>query len=288
VAGVTPSDPPGQKAAVRDFFNDGAESWQDRYARADFESVSYQDRMGVALGFLARHVRPGAKVLDAGCGAGVQAAAMQALGYRVVACDLAPEMARKASASIRSGTDGGGGRALVADLDCSPFRPGTFDAAMSLGVIGYASDPDALLRSLRAALKPGGVLVISTAGERLLLWRLSNALSWLPDRLYGWVKHTLLRRERTGPGYDLGFYKDHYRYTTAPAFDRFLAAGGFTKLDSTGVNYGRLHFMGLHPWPEALEVALSRLVGLLARRGPLRFLQRYARIYVTCVVRDGS
>lgn len=283
---MTLSDPPGQKAAVRDFFNDGAESWQARYARRDFESVSYQDRMAVALEFLRRHVAPGATVLDAGCGVGLQAAAIQDLGYRVVACDLAPEMARKARANIR-GAGGGTARTLVADLDRSPFRPGAFDAAVSLGVIGYANDPGALLAALRGALKPGGVLVISTAGERLLLGRLSNALSWLPDHLYAWVKHTVLRRPGAPPGYDPGFYQDHYRYTTARAFDRFLAGGGFTKRDGAGVNYGRLHFMGLHPWPEAVDVAVSRLVGLLARRGPLRFLQGYARIYVTCWVRDG-
>lgn len=281
---MTVSDRPGQKAAVRDFFHEGAESWQARYARRDFESVSYQDRMAVALAFLKRHVRPGATVLDAGCGAGVLAAAMQALGYRVVACDLAPDMARTARANLRG--EGAPARTLVADLDRSPFRPGTFDAAVSLGVIGYATHPDGLLAGLRGALKPGGVLVISTAGERLLLGRLANAVSALPDRLYAWVKTRVLRKAGAPRHHEAGFYLDHYRYTTAPDFDRFLAGGGFTKRDGAGVNYGRLHFMGLHPWPEALDVAVTRLVGWAARRGPLRFLQRYARIYVTCVVKD--
>jgi len=268
-----------QKDAVQDFFHQTATSWQERYAKRDFESVSYQDRMRVALELLRRHGPGSGLVLDAGCGAGLQAAAIQASGYRVIACDIAPDMARLAHSNLTAG----GGRALVADVDTAPFRDAVFDVVVALGVIGYAKDWDSWLAAVRRVLKPGGLLVISMASERLLLRKVSDIVSAVPDRAYIWLKRAVSRRPVPSTANDPGFYKQHYRYTTAREFDAFLKRHGFHKRGSGGVNYGQLHFMGKRLFPDRLDVALTRTVESLSRVAPLRFLQGHARIYVTAV-----
>ncbi len=275
-----PNTKPDHKGSVQDFFNDGADSWEARYGKSDFESISYQDRMHATLTLLEARGGGQLTLLDAGCGAGLQSAAMEQRGHRVFACDIAHKMAKKARANL---TDGHG-RVLVSDLENIPFAPGSFDAVVILGVIGYSKHPERLLGAVRSVLKDDGVLVISTANETLLLTRASDWLSYLPDRIYLGLKR-LLTGKRPRPADDASFYTDHYHYTSAPAFDRQIAAGGFVKRGGIGVNYGRIHFMGKRPLSERADIALSRLIARLACVPPFGFLQRGARIYVTCFVK---
>lgn len=276
-----PNTKPDHKGSVQDFFNDGADSWEARYGQSDFESISYQDRMHATLTLLEAHGGGQLTLLDAGCGAGLQSAAMEQAGHRVFACDIAPQMAKKARANLKDGH----GRVLVSDLEHIPFAPGSFDAVVILGVIGYSKHPERLLGAARTVLKDNGVLVISTANETLLLTRLSDLISYLPDRIYLGIRR-LFTSKRPLPIEQGGFYKGHYNYTTAPDFDRQITAGGFLKRGGIGVNYGRIHLMGKRPLSERTDVALSRLVSRLACVPPFRFLQRYARIYVTCFIKN--
>ena len=284
---VTPPVPDPEtdtrKDAVQDFFHQTAKSWQERYARRDFESVSYQDRTRVALDLLRRHGPGSGFVLDAGCGAGLQAVAIQAAGYRVVACDIAQDMVRLAQTNLTAA----GGRALVADVDAAPFRDAVFDVVVALGVIGYAKDWDRWMASVHRVLKPGGLLVISMASEQLLLRNVSDVVSAVPDRAYTWLKRVMTRQPPPAAANDPGFYKQHYTYTTAREFDAFLKRHGFDKRGSAGVNYGQLHFMGKRLFPERVDVALTHTVERLARAAPLRVLQGQARIYVTALKKPG-
>jgi len=114
---------------------------------------------------LAR-LRPGWRVLDAGCGAGaVLGRAAQAVspGGTVTGIDLAPAMlARAARKAGRAGL-----RRSVTLIRCDaadpPFGPVSFDAILASLIFYLLPDPAAALVRWRELLVPGGTLAFSRA-----------------------------------------------------------------------------------------------------------------------------
>lgn len=110
-------------------------------------------------------LRPGLRVLDAGCGAGrltIPAAGSVGPGGEVVALDLQPGMlkkleqrAAKAGAKNIRMIQGGIGQGLL--------EAGAFDRAFLSYVLGEIPEQDrkAGMEELYSALKPGGVLLIA-------------------------------------------------------------------------------------------------------------------------------
>jgi SAM-dependent methyltransferase len=101
----------------------------------------------------------GRRVLDAGCAAGALSAHLVARGARVTGIDVTPAMVDHARAR---GLDGA--TFAVADLaDLPDPLPGApFDLVAASLVLHYLRDWAAPLRALRAALAPGGRIVVST------------------------------------------------------------------------------------------------------------------------------
>jgi SAM-dependent methyltransferase len=100
-------------------------------------------------------LQAGDRVLDVGCGPGRHAKAFRDRGMEVVGLDI----------STRFLQDAGPGRWVRADARELPFRPRTFDAAISLcqggfGLLGGDDDPS-VLEEMAAVLKPGGRIAIS-------------------------------------------------------------------------------------------------------------------------------
>lgn len=101
------------------------------------------------------------RVLDVACGAGTQAIALAERGYEVVAADISPAMLAEARRHARE-------RRLAlrwccADFRALPFGPGRFDAVLCCGSsLAHCLTEAQLARALggmRAALRPGGILV---------------------------------------------------------------------------------------------------------------------------------
>lgn len=99
-------------------------------------------------------------VLDVGCSRGQFVAAAIAAGYRAEGVEPAPriaEAARAAGVPVRTGL-----------LEEQKFPDATFDALTLFEVIEHLREPMPLLAECRRVLKPGGILLVSTA----------NAESW--------------------------------------------------------------------------------------------------------------
>lgn len=107
--------------------------------------------------------RPGARVLDVGCGSGVLALAALALGAAgAVACDLDPIAARETRENAAANRLG---PLLVFTGSLAALAPGRF-ALVVANMIRRELTP--LLAGLAARIAPGGALVLSglLAGER--------------------------------------------------------------------------------------------------------------------------
>ncbi|MFT4037198.1 MAG: methyltransferase domain-containing protein [Thermomicrobiales bacterium] len=137
-----------------------AAAWDSRSAEnalaADREADL--DRVWAALG-----LQPGAHLLDAGCGSGQFALALAARGARVTAVDLSPEM-------IRLGRGNAASRPelpvqwLVAPLDALPLETHSVDAVHARMVLPFVPDIPAALAEIGRVLRPGGRVLVSTAG----------------------------------------------------------------------------------------------------------------------------
>ena len=102
-------------------------------------------------------VKPGARVLEAGCGPGCFTVAAHALGYRAEGLDWSADTIvhlRRLFQSIPW---------HVGDVRQLQFESEAFDAVYSPGVCEHFEEgPTAVLEETRRVLRPGGIAVVST------------------------------------------------------------------------------------------------------------------------------
>ncbi len=107
--------------------------------------------------FLLRHLPSNCHdVLEIGCGTGAFARRLAERSQQVLALDLSPEMiriARERSAQFPNI------EFQLADVRDSPFHIGSFDCIASIATLHHLPFPEMLLK-MKAALKPGGVLLV--------------------------------------------------------------------------------------------------------------------------------
>ncbi|MFJ3581918.1 class I SAM-dependent methyltransferase [Streptomyces sp. NPDC090127] len=135
---------------VQEFFGPRAAGWDSRFP---------DDGPAYAAAVAELGLRPGASVLDAGCGTGRALPALRAAvgpAGTVVGVDLTPEMLAEA---VRAGRDGTGAL-LRTDVARLPLRGGTLDAVFGAGLVSHLADPAAGLRELARVVRPGGRLAL--------------------------------------------------------------------------------------------------------------------------------
>jgi SAM-dependent methyltransferase len=109
-----------------------------------------------------RHVplRPGARVLDAGCGSGAMARLMAGACPEAAVTGLDRRPAYLAFAADRAEAEGLANVEFVAgDLFALPFADASFDVVWTKYVLQWLAEPTAALAELKRVLRPGGVLV---------------------------------------------------------------------------------------------------------------------------------
>jgi predicted TPR repeat methyltransferase len=156
------------------------QTWTDTYDR-DTLALGYCLPF-VITAWLARYVRTqDSEILDAGCGTGLSASLLNALGYnRICGLDFSDKMLAAAAAR-------GGYRQLVkAELGhVLPFEDGRFAAFISTGVFTAGHAPASSLFELVRILKPGGFAVFTVRDSifdqgsfRVVFSELENRGSW--------------------------------------------------------------------------------------------------------------
>ncbi|MFC6085342.1 class I SAM-dependent methyltransferase [Sphaerisporangium aureirubrum] len=153
---------------TREFFAARAADWDERFPGDGPAFAAAVERLGL---------RPGAAVLDAGCGTGRAFAPLRAAvgpGGRVVGVDVTPEMVR----SARDRGRGELGLLVVADVALLPLGDGAVDGVLAAGLISHLPDPRAVLAELARVTVAGGRLALfHPVGRAVLAARRGRVLT---------------------------------------------------------------------------------------------------------------
>uniref|UniRef100_A0AAU2JLM6 Methyltransferase domain-containing protein n=1 Tax=Streptomyces sp. NBC_00049 TaxID=2903617 RepID=A0AAU2JLM6_9ACTN len=179
---------------VQEFFGARAADWDRKFP---------DDGPAFTTAVAEFGLRPGDRVLDAGCGTGRALTALRAAvgpSGTVLGADLTLQML---AAARRAGREAEG-TLLLADVARLPLRDGGLDAVFAAGLIAHLPDPGPNLRELARVVRPGGRLALfHPIGRAALAARHGRELT--PDDLR--AEHNL-GPLLAGSGWDMTSYAD--------------------------------------------------------------------------------
>lgn len=124
----------------------------------DFAAWMEQQRLGGPDLLIDRlDIGLGDRVLDVGCGPGVDLADIARRGASAVGLDLSATMAAMATDRAR----GEGGMAVVGDGLALPLRTASFDACLCRAVLLHSPNPAEMVSEVARTLRAGGLAVFS-------------------------------------------------------------------------------------------------------------------------------
>jgi ubiquinone/menaquinone biosynthesis C-methylase UbiE len=216
-------------SSTRKYFRGEADFWRDVYDSERVEGAIYGLRAEVAMGRIdSLPLRPGARVLEIGCGAGRQSVALARRGFEVVSTDLVEELLGMTRERAREEAPRASVRTACSDAGRLPFRSGSFDAVLALAIMEWVESPEQALAEIARVLRPGGYAVFSSTNvfglQRFLDPRL-NPL-WEP-----------LKRQAKRISRSLGS-SARARTHSASEMNRLVSGAGLARMDGTTAGYG--------------------------------------------------
>jgi len=202
-----------------------------------------------------RYAPPGGRLVDLGCGTGLDAAYLAARGFSVTATDWSPEMVRRTQQrASAAGLDDRLETRHIGIQAIGELPVGAFDGAYSdLGPLNCVPELGDAARGLRAILRPGGYLIASVIG-RFCPWELA---------LFGARGQWARARLRFAPGavpVPLNGHTVWTRYYSPAEFTAIFKQFGFQMVDQRG-----LSVFVPPPYMDAFAARHPRLTRVLAR-----------------------
>jgi ubiquinone/menaquinone biosynthesis C-methylase UbiE len=267
---------------VTDYFTSTAAYWKQIYSDDRLLPAIYRDRHDTALGWIQElDLRPNARILEVGCGAGLITVVLARNGYTVDALDSTPAMLQMTRNDAADQGVQDRIRIHAADVHALPFEAHTFDLVIAIGVIPWLHSERVALQEMQRVLKPGGYLLV-TADNNARLNRILDPLSSPLSaplriaakrflRLYGlWSPNSEFRPKR------------HYPHEV----NRFIGECSFKNLKSCTVGFGPFTLFGKSLFTDSIGVRVHRRLQTLAsRRGllPLRWTGSHYLVLATKV-----
>jgi len=199
------------------------------------------------------------RLLDVGCGLGMQAARLALRGWEAYGIDASDQMLKLGQ--FRFPAVHKRVRLARGIAEALPFRGGYFDVVMCQGAMDHFADRERFVAEVERVLKPGGHFVVALANYESLSCRVGKAL----DDLSRFIGIDTLER---------------HQFWRIPADHTFVGSYRLLKgLDNGTMRIARIHgasmFLFLPPWRELLEAlpfelaaATFRVVDRVAYRFP--------------------
>ena len=222
------------------------------YHRSNVENPLLRAMRERTLAALTAEVRPGARILNLGCGPGSDDEVLAREGFRVTAIDWSAAMVAEARLRIeRAGLEH---RVDVYHLgihELDRLRPAVFDAAYSnFGPLNCVPSLGESARLIGDRIRAGGVLVTSVIG-RVCPWELA---------LYSWRgnwKRLRVRFLEDAVPVPLNGRTVWTHYYAPSVFERAFASAGFVRVS--------LRALGLFVPPPYMQAFAARHPGLIDR-----------------------
>jgi len=206
------------------------------YAGAKFHDTRYRD-------LIPKYLRPGERVLDAGCGRYLKFSRELSDSAQVVGIDLESTL-DTANRQFPFGIRG--------DLAALPFPDATFDMVISRSVVEHLSDPRRVFREFNRVLRPGGRVVIITPNKYDYV---SLIAAVTPYRLHRALVSWIFRV----PADDV--FPTLHRANTISALRKALSSAGLLEKELDAINHYPACLM-FSPLLFRIGVAYERLTSL--------------------------
>jgi 2-polyprenyl-3-methyl-5-hydroxy-6-metoxy-1,4-benzoquinol methylase len=249
---------------VNAYFQSMSSYWKDIYASGSVQGNVYRERQAAALDWIeSLGLKPEARVLEIGCGAGFLSVALAQRGLRVQAIDPAEAMVELARRHV---LESGTAELLSVDLGdaCAlAFGDASFDLVIALGVIPWLKRPELAIQEMARVTRSGGHVIL-TADNRAGLIVLVDP--WYnpalrPLRLLVKGTRAPLRARLPSSGApEATFHSRRF-------IDEALASAGLVKTGGRTLGFGPFTFLYHRVLPEAPGLALHHRLQRLADRG---------------------
>jgi 2-polyprenyl-6-hydroxyphenyl methylase/3-demethylubiquinone-9 3-methyltransferase len=163
----------------------------------------------------------GLNILDIGCGGGIVAEPLAKLGAKVTGIDPAEE--NIAAAKLHAEKSGLAIDYRASTTEAIAERGDTFDVVIASEVVEHVADLNLFIGCAAKAVKPGGLLIVTTINRTLKSYALAivgaeYVLRWLPVGTHRWEK-----------------------FVTPEELDRAIAASGLEVVEESGIMYDLFH-----------------------------------------------
>jgi ubiquinone/menaquinone biosynthesis C-methylase UbiE len=206
------------------------------YAGRKFYDARYRE-------LIRKYIKPGQRLLDAGCGRYMKFCNEFSDTARVVGIDLDSVLEtdnQQAPFGIRG------------DLSHLPFPSDHFDIVISRSVIEHLEDPQQVFREFCRVLRPGGRVVLVTPNKYDYV---SLIAAVTPYRLHRALVSRIFRVSEDD------VFPTLYRANTLSSIRRALISAGFAQKELDTVNHYPAYLM-FSPWLFRLGVLYERLTSL--------------------------
>ncbi len=247
----------GAQGDVNSYFDSEAAYWDAVYRDENLQGLIYRQRQSAVLDSVdASGLRPGAAVLEIGCGAGHLTVELAGRGLRVDAVDASAAMVHATAERVRAAGLAQDVSVGVADVHALPYEPGHYDLVVAVGVIPWLHSPGAAVREMARVLRPGGWLVL-TADNRLRLTSFTDPRAILALTPLRRIYHALRKRDGAAVS----------RLDSPRTVDRYLLGGGLRPVGRRTVGFGPISLLGRPIFSDARGVRIDRRLQALADGG---------------------